>query len=299
MVSVKVSQDKRALKHKNALKRSVASPLSVDIRDVTLTFSTPSDSTYTALQHLSLSVKPAEFCAIVGPTGCGKSTALSLVAGMTAPSSGEVRVGDRRVEGINTDVGLVFQNDTVLPWKRVLANVACGPEFRGMGKQEARALGEDWLRRVGLDGFGDRYMHQLSGGMRRRVAFAQSLINEPRVLLMDEPFSALDVQTRIVMSDELLALWEQTKPTVIFVTHDLEEAISLADRVVVLTAGPASVKAEFAIDLPRPRRVHELRFQQEFRELYAKIWEALRDEVMLTYARETQSGRGSTGVQND
>jgi NitT/TauT family transport system ATP-binding protein len=165
--------------------------------------------------------------------------------------------------------------------------VAAGPLFRGIKRSEANGLARDWLRRVGLSGFEDRYPHQLSGGMRKRVALAQTLINQPRILLMDEPFSALDVQTRAIMSTELLQLWDQTKPAVIFVTHDLEEAIALADKVVVITAGPGTVKAEFDIHLPRPRIVQEIRFDQTFTRLYGQIWEALRDEVDEAYARTT------------
>jgi NitT/TauT family transport system ATP-binding protein len=170
----------------------------------------------------------------------------------------------------------------------VLDNVVSGPRFRGTGKGEATALARDWLRRVGLAGFEDRYPHQLSGGMRKRVALAQSLINEPQILLMDEPFSALDVQTRAIMSNELLQLWDLTRPAVVFVTHDLEEAIALADKVVVLTAGPGgTVKASFDIDLPRPRVVQEIRFEQHFVDLYHQIWEALRSEVDTAYAQST------------
>jgi NitT/TauT family transport system ATP-binding protein len=169
----------------------------------------------------------------------------------------------------------------------VLDNVAAGPRFRGRRRGQANTAARDWLRRVGLAGFEDRYPHQLSGGMRKRVALAQSLINEPRVLLMDEPFSALDVQTRAIMSGELLGLWEQTRPAVIFVTHDLEEAIALADKVVVLTAGPGRVKAVFDVALPRPRNAQEIRFAPEFVQLYSQIWEALRSEVETAYARTT------------
>jgi NitT/TauT family transport system ATP-binding protein len=160
--------------------------------------------------------------------------------------------------------------------------------YRGASRSEATALARDWLRRVGLSGFEDRYPHQLSGGMRKRVALAQSLINQPRILLMDEPFSALDVQTRAIMSTELLQLWDQTKPAVVFVTHDLEEAIALADKVVVITAGPGTVKAEFEVDLPRPRVVQEIRFDRKFTQIYEQIWEALRAEVEEAYARTTR-----------
>jgi NitT/TauT family transport system ATP-binding protein len=167
----------------------------------------------------------------------------------------------------------------------VLDNVAAGPLFRGTSKKQAREQARDWLRRVGLRDFGDHHPHQLSGGMRKRVALAQSLINEPRILLMDEPFSALDVQTRVIMTGELLSLWEQVRPSVVFVTHDLEEAIALADRVVVMTAGPGTVKAVYDIDLPRPRRVPDIRFEPKFIELYEEIWNTLRDEVQRAFER--------------
>jgi len=259
----------------------------IELRDVTKKFATPSGGVYTALADLDLQVAPGEFCAIVGPTGCGKSTTLTLVSGLERPSRGQALVDGTPVSGITPGVGFVFQNDAVFPWRSVLDNVAAGPRFRGTSKSTANNLARDWLRRVGLAGFEDRYPHQLSGGMRKRVALAQSLINEPEVLLMDEPFSALDVQTRSIMSDELLRLWELTRPAVLFVTHDLEEAIALADKVVVLTAGPGRVKATFAVDLPRPRNAQEIRFTDEFVRLYSEIWEALRTEVETAYARTT------------
>ena len=260
---------------------------SIELRGVAKAFSTPAGGVHTALHDLDLWVEPGEFCAIVGPTGCGKSTALTLVAGLEPPTAGEVLVAGRPVNGIGQGVGFVFQTDAIFPWRSVLANVAAGPLFRGASKREAHERARDWLRRVGLASFEDRYPHQLSGGMRKRVALAQSLITEPRVLLMDEPFSALDVQTRSIMSNELLQLWDQTRPTVLFVTHDLEESIALADRVVVMTAGPATVKEVFEIDLPRPRSVQEIRFTPAFMRLYERIWACLRDEVQVAYARTT------------
>jgi NitT/TauT family transport system ATP-binding protein len=189
----------------------------------------------------------------------------------------------------------MFQTDAILPWKTVLDNVAAGPRFRGTPKRTANLLALDWIRRVGLTGFEDRYPHQLSGGMRKRVALAQNLINEPRILLMDEPFSALDVQTRAIMSNELLTLWDLTRPSVVFVTHDLEEAIALADKVVVLTAGPGgTVKATFPIELPRPRVVQEIRFEPRFTQQYHEIWDALRAEVDIAYSQSIAavSGKG-------
>jgi len=221
-----------------------------------------------------------------------RSTTLTLVSGLERPSLGTVKVHGQDVSGITPGVGFMFQTDAVLPWKSVLDNVAIGPRFRGTSRSEANSSARDWIRRVGLAGFEDRFPHQLSGGMRKRVALAQSLINEPRILLMDEPFSALDVQTRAIMSNELLQLWDLTRPAVVFVTHDLEEAIALADKVVVLTAGPGgTVKATFDIDLPRPRVVQEIRFERHFVDLYHQIWEALRSEVDIAYAQTTHAPR--------
>jgi NitT/TauT family transport system ATP-binding protein len=260
----------------------------IELRNVTKRFRTPAGGIYTALRDLSLTIQPGEFCAVVGPTGSGKSTTLSLISGLDRPTHGEVVLMGQLVQGVNPHVGFVFQTDAVLPWRSVLDNVAAGPMFRGLRSREAHTRAREWIARVGLAGFEDRYPHQLSGGMRKRVALAQTLINEPQILLMDEPFSALDVQTRVLMGNELLTLWSTTSASVVFVTHDLEEAIALADRVVVLTAGPATVKGSYAIDLPRPRNVSEIRFNPRFVELYHTIWEDLRSEVMISYERSKQ-----------
>ena len=260
----------------------------IELRDVTKRFLTPAGKAYTAIHDINLSVAPGEFVAIVGPTGCGKSTTLGLISGLERASEGSVQVMGEPVEGINPGIGYVFQSDAVFPWKNVLNNVATGPLFRGQSKTEARKNAREWIARVGLTGFEDRYPHQLSGGMRKRVALAQTFINEPQILLMDEPFSALDVQTRNLMEDELLTLWSSLNASVVFVTHDLEEAISLADRVCVLTAGPATVKGIYTIDLPRPRKVEDIRFDPRFIELYQHIWEDLREEVIISYERNKQ-----------
>jgi NitT/TauT family transport system ATP-binding protein len=258
----------------------------IEISGVTKRFLTPSGDVFTAIKDVDFAVEPGQFCAVVGPTGCGKSTTLSLVSGLDRPSEGEVRVAGRPVDGIAEGVSFMFQADALLPWKTVLGNVALGPSFRGVKKREAEAAARDWLRRVGLSGFEDRHPHQLSGGMRKRVAMAAALINEPRILLMDEPFGALDVQTKAIMQTELIGLWEQLRPSVLFITHDLEEAVALADRVVVMTSGPGTVKAVFDIDLPRPRgAIQDIRFQPEFLELHQQIWESLREEVETAYAR--------------
>jgi NitT/TauT family transport system ATP-binding protein len=257
----------------------------IELSRVSKRFRTPDGSVFTALSSVDLTVERGQFCAVVGPSGCGKSTTLTLVSGLERPSAGAVAIHGRPVAGIGSDVGFVFQSDALLPWKSVLDNVAAGPIFRGVGKRDAHDRARDWLRRVGLSQFADHHPHQLSGGMRKRVALAQSLINEPEILMMDEPFSALDVQTRSIMTSELLALWEQLRPSVIFVTHDLEEAIALADRVVVMTAAPGTVKDVYEIDLPRPRQVPEIRFDRRFIELHEEIWNTLRDEVQRAYAR--------------
>jgi NitT/TauT family transport system ATP-binding protein len=260
----------------------------IELRDVTKRFLTPGGQVYTAIRDITFSVAPGEFCAVVGPTGCGKSTTLSLISGLEPASEGLVQVMGEPVQGIDPRIGYVFQTDAVFPWKNVLSNVATGPLFRGQRKAEAMARAREWVGRVGLAGFEDRYPHQLSGGMRKRVALAQTFINEPQILLMDEPFSALDVQTRTLMEDELLTLWSSLNASVVFVTHDLEEAIALSDRVCVLTAGPGTVKGIYTIDLPRPRKVEEIRFEPRFVELYQRIWEDLREEVIISYERNKQ-----------
>jgi NitT/TauT family transport system ATP-binding protein len=262
----------------------------IELRNVTKRFLTPSGQVYTAIRDITLSVAPGEFCAVVGPTGCGKSTTLGLIAGLERPSEGSVQVMGKPVQGIDPRIGYVFQTDAVLPWRNVLRNVATGPLFRSQPKAESLKRAHEWIARVGLTGFEDRYPHQLSGGMRKRVALAQTFINEPQILLMDEPFSALDVQTRTLMEDELLQMWSSLNASVVFVTHDLEEAISLADRVCVLTAGPGTVKGIYTIDLPRPRKVEEIRFDPRFVQLYQQIWEDLREEVMISYERTKQRG---------
>jgi NitT/TauT family transport system ATP-binding protein len=256
----------------------------IDIVGLTKRFLTPKGDTFTAIRDVTLTVEPGQFCAIVGPTGCGKSTTLAQVSGLERPSAGSVSVGGRIVDGITSGVSYMFQADSLFPWKTVLANVMIGPILLGTPKKEATALALDWLRRVGLAGFEDRYPHQLSGGMRKRVAMAAALINNPRILLMDEPFGALDVQTKAIMQTELLTLWEELRPSVLFITHDLDEAVALSDRVVIMTSSPGTVKDVFDIDLPRPRGdVQQIRHEQRFIELQGRIWESLRDEVTRAY----------------
>jgi NitT/TauT family transport system ATP-binding protein len=261
-----------------------ASP-AIELVDVDLHFPTPDGRSLQALRRFNMSVQRGAFVALVGPTGCGKSTALSLIAGLMRPTSGDVRVQGRRVTGIDPCVGFVFQADALFPWRTVIDNVVLGPLYRGMPKPQAYDLATEWIATVGLTGFSKHYPHQLSGGMRKRVALAQTFINRPDILLLDEPFSALDVQTRALMQDELLHLCSTTHASVVFVTHDLEEAIALADQVYVLTVGPAAVKSIYPIDLPRPRVAAEIRYEQPFVELSRQIWHDLREEVKIGNAR--------------
>jgi NitT/TauT family transport system ATP-binding protein len=261
------------------------------LENITCTFVSRDDRSqrYTALRDTTLAVAPGEFVAVVGPTGCGKSTLLNIAAGLLEPSAGSVRVLGEPLAGINARAGYLFQTEALMPWRNALDNVTAGLEFRGVARHEYLAKGNEWLRRVGLGGFGDRYPHQLSGGMRKRVSLAQTLILNPQILLMDEPFSALDIQTRQLMENELLELWSADRKSVVFITHDLEEAIALSDRVVVLSAGPeAHPLGEYRIELPRPRDVAEVRLTPRFLELHAEIWHAMKAEVLKGYAQQLQ-----------
>ncbi|MEO8839690.1 MAG: ABC transporter ATP-binding protein [Herbaspirillum sp.] len=245
---------------------------------------------YTALAETSLTIAAGEFVSVVGPTGCGKSTLLNVAAGLLEPSSGSIKVFGVALSGINQRAGYMFQADALMPWRSALSNVIAGLQFRGMSEHEAVQLGEQWLTRVGLHGFGDRYPHQLSGGMRKRVALAQTLILDPDIILMDEPFSALDIQTRQLMENEVLELWSAKKKAVLFITHDLDEAIGMSDRVVVLSAGPATRPiGEFVIDLPRPRDITEVRSNPRFIELRRQIWDVMREEVLKGYQQQKQA----------
>ncbi|MFO1272006.1 MAG: ABC transporter ATP-binding protein [Rubrivivax sp.] len=243
---------------------------------------------YTAVRDVSLAVGAGEFVSVVGPTGCGKSTLLNLAAGLLAPSTGRMKVFGQPLQGLNRRAGYMFQAESLMPWRTALGNVKAGLEFRADPAAEAKA--QDWLRRVGLAAFGDRYPHQMSGGMRKRASLAQTLALDPDIILMDEPFSALDIQTRQLMENEVLGLWAEKRKAVLFITHDLDEAIAMSDRVVVLSAGPGSHPiGEFAIDLARPRDVAEVRSHPRFVDLHAAIWAVLRDEVLKGYAQQLQA----------
>ncbi len=258
------------------------------LENITCTFiSGDGRSRYTALENTTLVAGEGEFVCVVGPTGCGKSTLLNVAAGLLQPSSGSVKVCGEPLSGINRRAGYLFQAEALMPWRNAIDNVIAGLEFRGVGREEARERGDEWLSRVGLAGFAHSYPHQLSGGMRKRVSLAQTFILNPEILLMDEPFSALDVQTRQLMENELLELWSAERKSVVFITHDLEEAIALSDRVVILSAGPKTHPiGEYKIDLERPRDVAEIRLTPRFMDLHAQIWHTMKEEVLKGYVQQ-------------
>ena len=255
----------------------------VALRDVTITFGAGAAG-FTAVQHASLAAAPGEFVAIVGPTGCGKSTLLNVAAGLLTPSAGSVESFGAPLPGLNRAAGYLFQADALFPWKTALENVAIGLTIAGRPAGEARDEAREWLRRVGLAKFGDRYPHTLSGGQRKRVGLAQVLIRDPRLLLMDEPFGPLDAQTRQIMGNLLSELWSADRKAVLFVTHDLEEAIALSDRVVIMSAGPAArIIGEWSVTLARPRDIAEIRHEHAFQHLHREIWTVLKEEVLKGY----------------
>jgi NitT/TauT family transport system ATP-binding protein len=263
----------------------------IELKDVACTFVSKDDpgQRYTAVEHVDLTVGAGEFVSVVGPTGCGKSTLLNVAAGLLSPSKGTAHIFGEPLRDVNTRAGYMFQTESLMPWRTALQNVMAGLEFRGVPEAEARAQAEDWLRRVGLGGFGDRYPHQLSGGMRKRTSLAQTLVLDPDIILMDEPFSALDIQTRQLMENEVLELWSSKKKAVLFITHDLDEAIAMSDRVVILSAGPAARPiGEFTIDIERPRDVAEVKTTPRFLALHAAIWAVLREEVLKGYQQQLQ-----------
>jgi NitT/TauT family transport system ATP-binding protein len=256
----------------------------VALRDVTIAFRLAGVATYTAVQDASLAVEEGEFVAIVGPTGCGKSTLLNVAAGLLAPSAGRVEIFGSALAGLNRTAGYLFQSDALFPWKTAIENIAIGLEIAGTPAADARTRAEQWMARVGLAGFGARYPHMLSGGQRKRVGLAQVLIRDPRILLMDEPFGPLDAQTRQIMGNLLLDLWSADRKAVMFVTHDLEEAIALSDRVVIMSAGPAArIIGDWKVPLPRPRDIAEVKLEKAFQELHRDIWAVLKAEVMKGY----------------
>jgi NitT/TauT family transport system ATP-binding protein len=262
----------------------------VALDDATVAFRLADQRVYTAVEKANLTVAHGEFVAIVGPTGCGKSTLLNVAAGLLRPASGTVKVFEQPLSGLNRDAGYLFQADALFPWKTAIDNVAIGLEIKGTPRAEAGARAQNWLTSVGLGAFANRYPHMLSGGQRKRVGLAQVLIRDPKILLMDEPFGPLDAQTRQIMGNLLLELWSADRKAVLFVTHDLEEAIALADRVVIMSAGPsARIIGDWRVGLPRARDIFEVRLAPEFHSLHREIWSVLKAEVLKGYAQSSQA----------
>jgi NitT/TauT family transport system ATP-binding protein len=267
-------------------KARAAGAAAVALTDATIAFRLADGTTYEAVRSASLNVADGEFVSIVGPTGCGKTTLLNVAAGLFPPSTGRVEIFGSKLDGLNGQSGYLFQSEALFPWKTALENVAIGLEVAGVAHGEARERAQAWLTRVGLGQFGPRYPHMLSGGQRKRVGLAQVLIRDPKILLMDEPFGPLDAQTRQIMGNLLLDLWSADRKAVMFVTHDLEEAIALSDRVVIMSAGPAArIIGDWKVELPRPRDIGEIKLERAFHELHREIWNMLKDEVLKGYAQ--------------
>ncbi len=273
-----------------AVQQMATTIAAVALDQVSVAFRLAGGGVYTAVENATLNVADGEFVAIVGPTGCGKSTLLNIAAGLLPPSAGGVDIFGGALATLNRQAGYLFQADALFPWKTALENVAIGLETAGTPVPEARARAQDWLTRVGLGSFGDRYPHMLSGGQRKRVGLAQVLIRDPKILLMDEPFGPLDAQTRQIMGNLLLDLWSADRKAVLFVTHDLEEAIALSDRVVIMSAGPAArIIGDWKVPLARPRDIAEVKLDAGFHELHRDIWQVLKAEVIKGYA-QTEGG---------
>ena len=239
-----------------------------------------------ALDSVTLAIEQGEFVTVVGPSGCGKSTLLNLVVGLIVPSAGRILFGGRPASGINPEIGYVTQRDNLLPWRTLSANVEVALEIRGVETKERRRQAAALIQQVGLGGFEDHYPHELSGGMRQRANIIRTLIYEPQLILMDEPFGPLDAQTRVILQDQLLRLWTATRKTIVFITHDLVEAIALADRVIVMTSRPGRVKCVTRIPIPRPRDVYQIHESPGFHATHETLWKELRPEVNLAEARK-------------
>ena len=252
----------------------------ISANNVSLTFRPKNRMPVTALNNFAVEVDRGQFVSIVGPSGCGKSTFLNVLLGLISPNSGEMIVNGRQVRGPGHDRAMVFQEFGLLPWRTVTNNVELGLELQGVPTAERRKISQGFIDMVGLAGFEDHYPHELSGGMKQRVGLARALASDPDVLLMDEPFASLDAQTRDIMQAELLRIWQQAKKTVLFVTHQIEEAVYLSDHVVVMTKRPGHTKKIIDIDLPRPRD-YEMRVTQKFNDLKLAIWNELKDELSI------------------
>ena len=267
------------------------SAIKIRARDVRMDFAIADErgrkQQIAALQDFNLDIREGEFFTLLGPSGCGKSTFLNVLAGLARKSGGSISIDGQPASGINREQGVVFQGYALFPWRTVLENIEVGLEIRKIPKRERRETAEQFLHLVGLAGFGQRYPHELSGGMRQRVAIARSLAYSPSLLLMDEPFAALDAQTREILQSELLRIWEQHKTTIVFITHSLDEAIYLSDRIAVMTHRPGRIKSVLDIALPRPRPA-EIRHAPAFVQLREQAWDVLRDEVAFASGHRQQ-----------
>ena len=254
----------------------------VELDEVSLIFGgdDPRDEPVVAVTDVSISIPSGQFVAVVGPSGCGKTTILNMLAGLIPATRGSVRRHGVEVDGPSKDIGYMLARSALSPWRTARKNVELGLEIRGVGKSERRRRSMELLEKLRLENFADSFPSQLSQGMNQRVAIARTLALDPDLWLMDEPFGALDAQTRLTVQAEFVDLWERDTKTVIFVTHDLEEAVLLADRVIVITARPGRIKSDTIIDLPRPRVLDELRFDENFKEAEHRIWRELRDEIV-------------------
>ncbi|MEM2486567.1 MAG: ABC transporter ATP-binding protein [Candidatus Bathyarchaeia archaeon] len=255
----------------------------IDIRNLSVTYKSPRGDVE-ALKDINIGIEKGSFISVIGPSGCGKSTLLKVIAGLVKPTSGEVWIDGRKLEGIPQNIGFVFQEDTLLPWRNVLGNVEIGLEIRGVKKEKRRKRALELIKMAGLNGFEHKMPYELSGGMRQRVALIRTLAYDPEIILMDEPFGALDAQTRIILQDELLKIWQETKKTIIFVTHDLAEAITLSEIVIILTARPGTIKRIYEVPIPYPRFALDVRSSSEFTEVFNVLWKDLREEVMKVKA---------------
>jgi ABC-type nitrate/sulfonate/bicarbonate transport system ATPase subunit len=260
----------------------------VQIRDLSLTY----PGGIRALDGCDITLTSGEFVVLLGPSGCGKSTLLQILAGLLKPTVGEVRVGDRVNPPPGKDRGVVFQHAGLLPWFDVHTNIEIGLRAQGMSRAEARRLSDEQIRRMGLEGFGSKFPHQLSGGMQQRVGVARAFAIDPPILLMDEPFGALDAQTRVLLQEEMIRLWEGSGKTVLFVTHSIEEAIFLADRILVMTARPGQIRESLPVRLPRPRG-ERTRYDPEYLELHERLWAMIRGDAERAILAEAGSDRGA------
>ncbi|MEM9392322.1 MAG: ABC transporter ATP-binding protein [Pseudomonadota bacterium] len=256
----------------------------IDVHNLSIVFDTP-EGEFTAVDRVSFQARPGEFLCLLGPSGCGKSTVLNAIAGFETPASGQVNVLGREVRGPGPERGMVFQQPNLFPWRTVRGNIGHGPRMAGKSRQEIKETTDRLIEMVGLTRFAEAYPHVLSGGMQQRVALARALANQPRILLMDEPFGALDAQTRAMMQEHLLALWAQFGATIVFVTHDVDEAVFLADRVLIMTASPGQIRSDLTVDLARPRDVSILS-EPAFLELRRTCLEVIREESARAFAQQ-------------